>query len=332
MNIPSRMTIFGLSILLGASMASSWMLQAQELNPKLSASAPTEITGPLSVGPGSISETLRSQSRIRIGPGDLIDVAVFDIPEISQTLRINDIGDASFHLIGSVHVAGLTTDEARTLIGKKLKEGNYILDPQVSVLITQYSTQGVSVLGEVNKPGVYEVLGNRSLLDIISEAGGTTVTAGPGATVKHLDGSTVSIKLTKNAQTSLTTDVELLPGDKLIIPRAGVVYVLGEVERPGGFLMENDGKITVLQAVAMAGGANRTASMNHSRLIRKTASGYTEITVPLKKLLQEAGGDMQLQEEDILFVPTNNAKAAVYRTAPAIMSAASSAAIYRAIP
>ncbi len=283
-------------------------------------------------GNAPISGTAGGQSRLRIGPGDLLNVTVFDVPEMAQTLRVSDIGDATFSLIGSLHMSGLTTDEARMFIARKLKDGNYILGPQVSVLISEYSTQGVSVLGEVNKPGVYPVLGNRTLVDILSEAGGTTAVAGPDATVKHLDGTTVSVKLTKNAQATFATDVELLPGDKVIIPREGLVYVLGEVGRPGGFLMENDGKISLLQAVAMAGGTNRTASMNRSRLIRKTGNGYTEVSVPLKKLLQGGGGDMQMQAEDILYVPTNVTKAAIYRTGPSLVSAASSAAIYRGIP
>ena len=280
---------------------------------------------------GPIPRTTVGQARLRIGPGDLLNVAVFDVPEMAQTVRVSDLGDAAFHLIGSLHMSGLTTDEARFLIAHKLKDDNFIIDPQVSVFIVEYSTQGVSVLGEVHKPGVYTVLGNRSLLDIISEAGGTTPIAGPDITVKHLDGNTISIKMTKTSQTILADDIELLPGDKVVISRASLIYVLGEVGRPGGFLMENDGKITFLQAVAMAGGINRTASMNQSRLIRKTATGYTEIPVQVKKLLQ-SGADIQLQAEDIVFIPTNIIKAAVYRTVPSIVSAASSAAIYRGIP
>lgn len=276
--------------------------------------------------------TATAGSRLRIGPGDLLNVAVFDVPELAQTLRVSDLGDATFQLLGSLHLSGLTTDEAGALIAHKLKDGNFILDPQVSVLISEYSTQGVSVLGEVQKPGVYPVLGARTLLDMISEAGGTTPEAGPDVTVKHPDGSTASVRLTKSAQTSLATDIELLPGDKVVVARAGIVYVLGEVGRPGGFLMENDGKMTILQAVAMAGGTNRTASMNHSRLIRKTATGYTEVPVALKTLLQGNGGDMQLEAEDILFVPTNAAKAALYRTTPSLVAAASGAAVYKGIP
>src|SRR5579871_6123008 len=96
-----------------------------------------------------VSGATASRSRIQIGPGDLLNISVFDVPEMAQTVRVSDTGNATFALIGSVHLAGLTTDDARVFIARKLKEGNYILDPQVSVLISEYSTQGVSVLGEV---------------------------------------------------------------------------------------------------------------------------------------------------------------------------------------
>jgi len=155
-----------------------------------------------------------ARARLRIGAGDLVNVSVFDVPELAQTIRVNDRGDATLSLVGSLHFAGLTTDEAQALIATKLKAGNYLVDPQVSVFISQYSTQGVSVLGEVTKPGVYQVLGSRTLLDIISEAGGITSFAGSDATIKHVDGTTVTVRLTKDAHASLATDVQLAPGDK----------------------------------------------------------------------------------------------------------------------
>jgi polysaccharide export outer membrane protein len=262
----------------------------------------------------------------------LVKVSVFDVPEMAQTIRVNDMGDATLTLVGSLHLAGLTTDEAQASIAQKLKADNLLVDPEVSVFISEYSTQGVSVLGEVTKPGVYQVLGSRTLLDIISEAGGITPFAGSEATVKHVDGTTVTVRLTKDAQASLSADVQLAPGDKVLIPRAGLVYVLGDVGRPGGFIMGNDGKMTLLQAVAMAGGINHTSSMNRSRLIRKGVSGYTETAVPLKKILEGNRADIQLQTEDILYIPPNSAKSLIYRTGPSVTASIAGAAIYRGFP
>ena len=274
------------------------------------------------------------EARMKIGPGDLIDVSVFDEPDLKQSVRLNDLGDGTFSFIGSLHLAGLTTDQAGALIARKLKEGNYLLAPQVGVIIREYSTQGVSVLGEVKTPGVYGVAGGQSLLDVLAAAGGTTPLAGSEITVRRAgDSSTLTVVLSKDANRSLSSNVRLYPGDKVIIPRSGLVYVLGEVGRPGGFVMENDGKLTLLQALAMAGGTTRTSSMGGSRLLRKGASGYSDIHIELSKMLKGREGDVQLQAEDILYVPGSTMKSAFTRAAPAVLAASSGAlgaAVYQA--
>jgi polysaccharide export outer membrane protein len=273
-----------------------------------------------------------SELQLRVGPGDLLEVRVFEAPELTQSVRVNNLGDASFSLIGRVHVGELTPDEARDVIAKHLVAGHFLVNPQVSVLIQEYGTQGVSVLGEVQKPGVYSIMGNRTLLDVISQAGGTTVYAGSSVTIKrNFDGQMLTIPLTKNAASMLASDIRMQPGDKVMIPRASVIYILGDVGRPGGFLMQNSGHITVLQAVALAGGQNRTASMGHVRLIHKTATGYTDTQIPLKKIMDGHEPDSELQAEDILYIPVSGAKSLFYRTAPSIIQSAASAAVYGAI-
>lgn len=274
-----------------------------------------------------------SEARVKIEPGDLIEVNVYDEDDLDQSVRINDLGDGTFNFIGSLHLAELTTDQAAALIAGKLKDGNYLLAPQVGVIIQEYSTQGVSVVGEVNKPAVYPVLGNQTLLDIIAAAGGTTAFAGPEVTIRRsMDGSFVTVRLSKDAQASLTSDVRLYPGDKVVVPRAGLVYVLGDVGRPGGFVMEDDGKLTLLEALAMAGGSNRTASLSHARLIRKTATGYTEVPILLKKIIRGEEAAPQLQAEDILYIPNNAVKSALTQEVPSLISATSGSAIYRSMP
>ena len=269
--------------------------------------------------------------KIHIGAGDLLEVKVFNAPEMTQTVRIDDVGDTTLTLIGRIHLGGLTAEQSQSLIADRYKDGNFFLHPEVSVLIQEYSTQGASVLGEVAKPGVYPVLGSRSLLDIISAAGGTTPTASNEATVqRRLDGSVLTVRLSRNARIALESDVEIQPGDKIIIPRAGIVYVLGNVNRPGGFVMDNEGKISLLQAIAMAAGSNSTASLDRARLIRKTDFGYVEFNVPLRKILKGQKSDEQMQAEDILYIPNNAAKSILYRGLPGIVQSASSAAIYTA--
>jgi polysaccharide export outer membrane protein len=289
---------------------------------------------PLAAGNLSVTRTADNpaegtarEPRLKIGPGDLIEVTVFDEPDLTQVVRVNDLGDGSFHLIGSLHLAGLTTDQASALIAGKMQEGNYLLSPQVSVIIREYSTQGVSVLGEVKNPGVYGVVGGQHLLDVLAAAGGTTPQAGAEITIQRsADGSSLTVPLSKDPQQSLSSNVQLYPGDKVIIPRAALVYVLGDVSRAGGFVMENDGKMTLLQALALAGGTTSTSSMSGSRLLRKSPSGYTDIHIELNKMLRGQAGDVQLQADDILYVPGNAVKSAFARSVPAVLAATSGAA------
>jgi len=304
----------------GAGQAPTLPLPAGSMNAIRTANGPAE---------GTVRE-----ASMKIGPGDLIEVNVYDEADLHQTIRLNDVGDGTLSFIGSVHLAGLTTDQAEALIARKLKEANYLLAPQVSVFIREYSTQGVSVLGEVKTPGVYGVAGGQSLLDVLAAAGGTTPLAGSEITIQRAaGGSTLSVLLSKDAQHSLSSNVRLYPGDKVLIPRTGLVYVLGDVGRPGGFVMENDGKMTLLQALAMAGGTTHTSSMNGSRLLRKTPSGYTDIHIELSKMLKGQKGDVQLQTEDILYIPGSVIKSVFARASPAVLAASSgavSAAVYAA--
>ncbi|MGB7434159.1 MAG: polysaccharide biosynthesis/export family protein [Candidatus Acidiferrum sp.] len=268
---------------------------------------------------------------IQIGPGDLIEVKVLDIPELSQTVRVDDAGDATFLLIGRLHLAGLTAQQSQGLIASHYVAGDFLVSPQILVFIHEYVTQGVAIFGEVAKPGVYQVLGKRSLLELLSEAGGTTPTAANEVRIERSnDGAISTVKLSRDPDISLANDVELHPGDKVVVPRAGIVYVLGDVYRPGGFVMQNDGKLTVLEAVAMASGTQSTAALNGAKLIRKLPTGYVELPIALKKIMHGKEGDQQMQAEDILFVPASAGKAIVYRGLPGVLSAASSAAIYGA--
>ena len=324
MRIISPKLIYRLSFLLTMTVACLAGVRAeggQQVSPQVAGGSDATRA------PNSPAQGTAGEARMRIGPGDLLDVSVFDEPDLRQTVRLNDLGDGTLNLIGSLHFAGLTTDQAAVLITRKLKEGNYLLAPQVAVFIREYSTQGVSVLGEVKTPGVYAVVGGQSLLDVLAAAGGTTPQAGAEITIQRAgDASTLAVRLSADAHQSLSTNVRLYPGDKVIIPRAGLVYVLGDVGRPGGFVMQNDGKITALQALAMAGGTTNTSKMSGSRLLRKGPAGYTDIPIELKKMLNGHEADIQLQAEDILYVPGSAMKSAFSRAVPAMLAATSGAA------
>jgi polysaccharide biosynthesis/export protein len=272
-------------------------------------------------------------TRVRVGPGDLLEVTVFDVPELTQTIRVGDQGDAVFDFIGRLQLSGMTTAEVQTLVEKRLRDGNYVREPQVSVVIKEYTTQGVSVLGQVGRPGVYPVLGSRTLLDVISAAGGLTPMASRQATIKRRKGGEIfSASLSDDPKEILASNIELWPGDTVIVPKAGIVYVIGDVGRPGGFNMENNGRVSLLEVVALASGVNRTAAQAKTRIIRKTPTGYNDMTVDLKRILQGKDADIPLEREDIVYVPSSVTKSMLYHTQEVLQAAAASAEVYAVAP
>jgi polysaccharide export outer membrane protein len=262
--------------------------------------------------------------------GDLLKVSVFGAPESDQQVRVGQDGNVSLNFIGSVHVAGLTTSQAQDLIARKLVAGGYFAQPQVSIFVVEYATQGVSVMGEVLKPGVYPLLGSRRLFDVLSLAGGTGPKAGRVVSISRREHPEAprSVLLSNDPVESAKSNIDVFPGDTVVVSRAGVVYVVGDVKKPSGVIMDNGTDMTVLQAIAMAEGTNRTAKLNDAKLIRTTPTGRQELPLPLKDMLSSKAPDMRLQAEDIIFVPTSAAKSAGMRTLEAIVQTASGVAIY----
>jgi polysaccharide export outer membrane protein len=265
-----------------------------------------------------------------IGAGDLLKVSVFGAPESDQEVRVNSDGNIVLNFIGAVHVAGLTNERAQTLIADQLKHAGFFNDPQVSVFTREYATQGVSVLGEVQKPGVYPVLGARRLFDVISLAGGTTEKSGKFVTVSHREqpDTPLTVAFSNDPTEAMSANVEIMPGDTVIVSKAGIVYVVGDVHKPSGVLMEK-GSLTVLQALAVAEGTNPTAALNSAKLIRKTSDGHQEIPLQLKDMLSAKIRDIPVQADDIIFVPSSAAKTAGRRSLEAIVQAATGLAVYR---
>lgn len=266
---------------------------------------------------------------ILIGPGDLIEVSVYGAADYVKDVRVLSTGEITLPMAGTVKVAGLTPAQAEELIAKRLKEGDYFTDPRVSVIEKETVTQGVSVLGEVQKPGVYPLPGARKLFDAISAAGGTTPRAGNTVSIMHRASSQSAVVELSYGKSSSQSNVSVYPGDTIVVSKAGVVYVVGDVRMPGGFVMENS-HMTILQAYAMAQGANSTAALDRAELIRKAASDAQVIS--LKKILTAKAPDMSLQPDDILFIPQSGAKVAGRRTLEAIVQTASGLAIYSRVP
>lgn len=265
-----------------------------------------------------------------IGAGDLLEMSVFDTPELSGKLRVSNTGDILLPLVGSLHVAGMKAEEAQNLIRQKFIDGGFLKDPQVTVFVAEYATQGVSVVGEVKNPGVYPAFGTHHLLDYISLAQGLTPLAGTTITITHAGHAEEPqrVKMTAGATPKPENNPEILPGDTIFVERTGIIYVVGDVARPGGFPMDHDGQLTILQAVAMAQGTNPTAAKGSVRLIRTTAQGRQEIPINLKKILSSKATDLALQDNDILFVPSSATKTAL-KDIEAALPAASAASVYR---
>ncbi|MGH9556756.1 MAG: polysaccharide biosynthesis/export family protein, partial [Terriglobales bacterium] len=245
--------------------------------------------------------------KLRLGAGDLIDISVYGAPDLNQKARVTNSGEVYLPLVGYIRVDGLTIEEAQAAIEKRLVEGNFLKAPHVTVFISEYATQGASIMGEVQRSGIYPVLGSRRLFDLVAAAGGLTQKAGKTVSITHRDQSQVSatVVLSNDPAKSAAANVQVFPGDTIVVSKAGIIYVVGDVAHPSGFIMENNESLTVLQALALAGGNNSHASLDNAKLIRRTANGPTEVPIPLKKILSAQAADVNMQPEDILFVPAS---------------------------
>ena len=242
---------------------------------------------------------------VRLGPGDLVELSVYDVPEMSTKTRVSSTGDLYLPLIDYVHVDGLTLDEAENVIEKRLEQGGFVKSPHVQLFVDEYASEGANVLGEVNKPGVYPVLGQQTLFSVISAAGGFTDRAGKNITItRHDQSAPITVPLALNPQDHPESNVPVYPGDTIMVRRADIVFVVGEVTRPSGLMMGDGGRLSVLQAIALAGGTTSNARLTGARIIRKGPAGLAELPVPLKNLLKAKSDDVQLEANDILFIPS----------------------------
>jgi polysaccharide export outer membrane protein len=241
-----------------------------------------------------------------IGPADNISIQVLEAPELTQHVRVSDTGYASLIVGGEVKVAGLTPSEAAGAVEESLKKGHFVLTPHVTVTVDQYATQNVTVLGQVKNPGSYPIGTPRSVIDVLALAGGTTDLADRHITIQH-HGSDQKINffLSNQAETALDTKVDVNPGDTVLVPQIALVYVMGDVSRPGAYPMStNDGTLSLLEAVTLAGSDAPHAVASHTRLLRKLPNGtYVETRVALNKVEKGKISDIALRPNDIIYIP-----------------------------
>ena len=277
------------------------------------------------------STMLAQKESLLIGPGDEVEVEVFDTPDLDQNSRVTDSGEFSLMLGGKVRLASLTPSEAARTIEQALIQAHVMYYPRVLVTVTQYATQTVTVFGQVAKPGTYSIDTPRSVVDVLGLAGGLTDLADRHVTIeRHTSHRQISYYVSNRASDFLDQTVLVNPGDKVLVPKAGIVYVLGDVARPGGYPMtNNDGTLSVLQVVAAAGGTASSAAPGSSKLIRRTAvGGYQSDALPLSAMQKGKKPDMQLQAGDIVYVPFSYLRNAALGVTN-IAAAATGAVIYK---
>lgn len=284
------------------------------------------------LGKTTMNSPAAASQAIDIGAGDLLDVQVFDTPDMSARTRVSQNGDINLPVYGFLHVAGLNTDQAAASIETALRDKGLILEPHVTVSISEYASQGATLSGEIRTPGIYPTLGSRTLMDMIALAGGLQATAGKSVSIIHRDDPQhpVTVAIQPNtASMSAQENPVIRPGDTVFVGKAGIVYIIGDVTRPGGFLVDNNERLSLIQALALAGGATRTAATGSSRLIRKVPQGREEIALDLKRILNSKDPDFKLNDGDILVVPSSNIKTFGYRGIEAAIAVTTGLVIYK---
>ena len=293
------------------------------------AAAGTESTAaPATVTVQRIANPHDASLALVIGSGDEVEVTVYGAPDLSGHTRVGSDGNISLPLVGHIRIAGLSSDEAQQAVSDRLRERNIVNNPQVSVFVKEYTNGEISVAGEVAKPGTFSALGPHRLLDVLEAAGGLTDKAANTITISHLGTDQLTtIQLPNDPEEMAHNNIELLPGDTVVVPKAEIVYVLGEVNKPGGYALNASGGLTVLQIVSAAGGPTRLASVSGAKMVRRTSTGLKEISIPLKELLRAKVDDIQVEAGDVLYIPSSRLKSAL--NAGALLTSAGAAAVYR---
>lgn len=286
--------------------------------------------------PAAETNSLGVRGEYHCGPCDRLTVTVFEVEELSGPVAIDGDGLIRLPLIGAVLAGGLTTGqiEARLV---ELYGANLLQDPQISVAVEEFGSQPVSVLGAVNEPGVLQLQGTRRLLDVIAMAGGLSEQAGERILIRRPgpDDSAPPIEIAVPVKQMLESGTDsqynpwIRPHDTIHAETAGLVYVLGSVNRPGAFPIKDQEQLTALQAMSLAEGSKETASLQRAQIIRGEGSDKTEITVSIKDVIKGKVPDPILLPNDILYIPDSRIKSATSRGAEAIVQIAVGLVVWR---
>ncbi len=232
----------------------------------------------------------------RLGPGDIIKIIVFQNPDLGLETRVPESGRISYPLLGSVDVGGLSVAAAEERIASQLRQGGYVLKPQVNIVVTQLRSAQVSVLGQVGRPGRYPIeTVNSKVSEMVAVAGGVVPGASDVVTLSgERDGKPIRVLVDLPAvlQGNAGEDPVVANGDTLYVDRAPIVYIYGEVQRPGVFRLERG--MTVMQGLAQGGGLTPRGTQRGIRVTRRDAKGELQVIEPT---LQDP-----LERDDVVYV------------------------------
>ena len=285
-----------------------------------------------------------------LGPGDLLTLSEVDLEDTAaftdKTFRIDNSGDVTFPLAGRVHAAGLTMAAVQSEVNQRL--GKILKDPDAVVGVAEFHSQPVSVLGAVNNPGIMQISAGKNLFEVLSLAGGLRPDAGnsimitrsaqsgaiplPDAKPDSTGQFSVASVRVKNimSATDPAQNITVMPEDIITVPKGEVVYAVGALTMPGGFLLGENATLSTLQVISLAQGLVRTSSPAKAQILRAVpgSPGRLQIAVNVKSLLAGKAPDVPLQPDDILFIPDSAAKIAAGKVVSAALSAATGIAVY----
>lgn len=339
-----------LAVTLTLALGGIGRLCAQEATP-ITTSAGSESTPPVPQVPKA--PRLSADSGVgpdyEIGPEDVLKIEVFQVNDLDETVRVSNDGTIAVPLLGRIVASGRTPDQLRKVL-EQAYGLNYLQNPQVSVFVTEFHAQPISVIGAVQKPGLYQITGPRTLVEALSLAGGLASGKGaaPGKTVYvtrqagfpnlHVVPGMQLVapnKIAINIKDLLYTrdtglDVPIRPHDIIAVAKASVIYVAGSgVRKPGGFVLEDRDEVSVIQAMAMAEGLAPDAAKHHARIIHTEADGSrVDIPIDIEKILKQKAPDPNLAANDILYVPLSGGKAALRKSTQAIVQTVSGFIIF----
>jgi len=291
----------------------------------------------------------QTRSTYLLGPDDQLEISGPELTDsgADKRARIDSDGDVQAPLVGRIHVAGLTVQQAEETLDKALS--TYIREPQVVLNVVEVRSQPVSILGAVNTPGVHQVQGHKTLMEMLASAGGIRPDAGYSVRItRELEWGCIPLpgaKLDPSGQFSVAEvnlkeimeakdpaeNIQIFPHDVISVPKAEMVYVVGDVKRSGGFVLGERQSISVLQAISLAEGLNGTADSKHAKILRLNHDKdlREELPVDVKALLKGKKQDVSLQGNDILFIPGSTGKKAALRAVEAAIQTGTGLAIWR---